>query len=267
MIKKITLLAFMFFMVSNLSANFEEGKKVFEQKCASCHKGYISFKKLKENFYEKNNTLLNLKIPSENMLSWAIMESSKKIGDPEDNDMRQIEIEEYLKEYLKNPDINNSICDDTALKYYDKKEAIKITDEEAEVLAQYFMGYKEYRTKVTPKKTSELNLKVDEENILKKAKDEGKHILVYATSKGCYFCKKMRKEVLDLQDVQDKMNENYIFVEVNVDYDELPFGLKKHFRGMTPTFFVVSSDEKVLNIYPGAWVKDDFLQILKENLK
>lgn len=81
----------------------------------------ISLLKLKENFFKRNNTLLNLTIPTENMLAWAIMSSNKKIGDPSDQEMRVIEIEEYLKNYLANPDINNSICDKHALKYYIKK--------------------------------------------------------------------------------------------------------------------------------------------------
>ncbi|RXJ78942.1 thioredoxin family protein [Arcobacter sp. F155] len=266
MIKKAFIVLFACFISTNLFADFQEGKKLFEQKCAQCHKGYISFKKLKENFYERNNQLLKLETPTENMLAWAMMDSSRKIGDPNDEDMRSIEIEEYLKNYLEKPDRNNSICDQTALKYYKKKEPIKITDEEAELLAQYFMGYKEDRLKNMPKANKILTSNYDEKEILKEAQTEGKHIIVYATSKTCYFCKKMEKDVLNQQDVKDIMAEDYIFLKVNVDYVNLPFGLKKHFKGMTPTFFVLTSGGELLNTYPGAWIKSDYLQILKENL-
>jgi len=266
MIKKGLFLILSLFMTISLYANFQEGKKLFENKCSSCHKEYISFKKLKENFFERNNKLLNLTIPTENMLSWAIMDSGKKIGDPDDSDMRQIEIEEYLKEYLANPDINNSICDENVLKYYTKKEPMTITDEESELLAQFFMGYKEDRQKKAPLKKKSLAETTDEQKLLDKAKKEGKHFVVYATSQSCYFCKKMDKDVLSLNDVQKKMNEDYIFVKIDVDFVKLPFGLKKHFKGMTPTFFVLTSAGELLNTYPGAWVKADFLQILKENL-
>jgi len=266
MIKKAFIVLFACFITTNLFADFQEGKKLFEQKCAQCHKGYISFKKLKENFYERNNQLLKLETPTENMLAWAMMDSSRKIGDPNDEDMRSIEIEEYLKNYLEKPDRNNSICDQTALKYYKKKEPIKITDEEAELLAQYFMGYKEDRLKNMPKANKILTSNYDEKEILKEAQTEGKHIIVYATSKTCYFCKKMEKDVLNQQDVKDIMAEDYIFLKVDVDYVNLPFGLKKHFKGMTPTFFVLTSGGELLNTYPGAWIKSDYLQILKENL-
>ena len=266
MIKKGLFLILSLFMTISLYANFQEGKKLFENKCSSCHKEYISFKKLKENSFERNNKLLNLTIPTENMLAWAIMDSGKKIGDPDDSDMRQIEIEEYLKEYLANPDINNSICDENVLKYYTKKEPMTITDEESELLAQFFMGYKEDRQKKAPLKKKSLAETTDEQKLLDKAKKEGKHFVVYATSQSCYFCKKMDKDVLSLNDVQKKMNEDYIFVKIDVDFVKLPFGLKKHFKGMTPTFFVLTSAGELLNTYPGAWVKADFLQILKENL-
>ncbi len=249
-----------------LFASFEEGKKLFEQKCASCHKEFISFKKLKENFFERNNTLLNLTIPTENMLAWAITDSSKKIGDPEDPEMQAIEIEEYLKNYLENPDINDSICDTYALQYYVKKEPMKITDEEAELLTQYFMGYKKDRLKNAPKQATEEKVKSDDAILLKRAQKEGKNLMIYATSQSCYYCKKMKREVLDKKDVQLKLNENYIFVEVDVDFKKLPFRLQKAFKGMTPTFFVLDEQGTLLNTYPGAWVKDDFFEIMKENL-
>jgi len=261
---------FLFFLLFSISvyANFQEGKKVFEQKCASCHKEYISFKKLKENFFERNNTLLNLTIPTENMLAWAITDSSKKIGDPSDPEMRVIEIEEYLKNYLSNPDLNNSICDQNVLKYYDEKKAMKITDEEATLLAHYFMGYKANRlkgiTKTSTKILSDNNY--NEKEIIDEAKKENKQIIVYATSQSCYFCKKMENEVLSLDNVQEAINEEYLFLKVDVDFVKLPFDLKKRFKGMTPTFFILDKAGKVKNIYPGAWVEKDFLEILKENL-
>ncbi len=264
MLKKLFLVLFLLTVGSY--ASFEEGKKLFMQKCASCHKEYISFKKLKVNFYERNNELLKLTTPTENMLAWAIMDGSKKIGDPEDPEMRQIEIEEFLKEYLENPDITNSICDERAKMYYVRKEPMPISDEEAEILAQYFMGYKEDRLKSIGVETVVLTEKFDEKKILEEAANSGRQLIVYATSQSCYFCKKMDREVLELKHIQQTMNEDYIFIKVDVDRVKLPFGLKKYFKGMTPTFFVMTSSAQLLNTYPGAWVEEDFLQILKENL-
>lgn len=266
MIDRVFILLFACFISTNLFADYEEGKKVYEQKCASCHKGYISFTDLKINFYEKDNKLLNLDTPTTNMLAWAIMDSSKQIGNLEDEEMRAIEIEVYLKNYLENPDKMNSICDDTALKYYKNKEPMKITDEEAEVLAHYFMDYKKNLDKTQKNEKIVLHSNHNENEIINKAVKNNKNIIVYATSKFCYFCKKMDKDVLQTKFIKDKMAENYIFLEVDVDKQSLPFGLKKSFKGMTPTFFILTPKAKIKNIYPGAWVKDDYLKILEENL-
>ena len=62
------IISILFVFTIALFANFEDGKKVFDAKCASCHKEFIPINLLKENFFEKNNTLLNLKAPSANLI-------------------------------------------------------------------------------------------------------------------------------------------------------------------------------------------------------
>lgn len=254
--------------ILNLFASFEDGKKVFNQKCLTCHKEYISLNIIKENFFEKNNKLLNLKAPTANMLVYAIIDSSKKIGDPSDIEMQEIEIENYLKSYLENPDRFNSICDDHILPFYDTKTSMKgqLSDEDYKNLTSYFMLYKDNFKQIDdePKKINSL---INEKDILKKAINENKKVIVYATSKSCFFCKKMNKDVLSLEEVKKEIDKNYIFVGNDVDENTLPFGLEKEYKKMTPTFFILSKDGNYQKQYPGAWVKKDFLEILKENIK
>ena len=264
MFKKVLLLTLLLLSI-NLNASYEEGKKIFENKCASCHGKYISIQNLKINFFEKNNKMYKLTVPTVNMLAYAIMDSSKRVGDPEDPEMQQMEIEEYLKGYLEDPDITQTICDDQIIKYYEKKKPIIISDDEAVNLAQFFMNYKKMREKKHPSILKVLKDGYDENKILEQAKKENKKLIIYATSDTCYYCKKMKNDVLSLLDIQKRINKDFIFLEVNVDYIKLPFELKKHFKGITPTFFFMDSDKKLLNIYPGAWVKSDFIIILKEN--
>lgn len=264
MFKKV--LFFMLLLLTiNLNASYEEGKKIFENKCASCHGDYISIQNLKINFFEKNNEMYKLTVPTVNMLAYAIMDSSKKIGDAEDPEMQQMEIEEYLKGYLEDPDITQTICDDQIVKYYEKKKPIIISEDEAVSLAQFFMKYKEMRQKEHPEVIKVLKGDYDESKILSQAKKDNKKLIIYATSNTCYYCKKMKSEVLDLADIQKRINKDFMFLEVNVDYVKLPFELKKHFKGITPTFFFIDSNKNLLNSYPGAWVKADFITILKEN--
>lgn len=262
--KKIFLL--LLICTLSLQAGYKEGKELFNNKCSSCHGQYISISKLKVNFFEKKNQLFKLDTPTENMLAYAIIDSSRKIGDPADPDMRQVEIEEFLKSYLAKPDLLNSVCDPMITKYYKKKEPMILTDDEASSLALFFMEYKKEREKTNPTPIKILSKDYDEKTILKDAKKLDKSIIVYATSESCYFCKKMKKDVLNLDSIQSKIDKDFIFLEVDVDKVALPFDLKKSFYGITPTFFFLSNDNKLLNVYPGAWNEKDFIDILKENL-
>ena len=108
MVQKLLILFAITIFNLSLQASYDEGKRIFEEKCSSCHGEYISISKLKVNFFEKKNQLFNLDTPTENMLAYAIVDSSKKIGDPEDPEMRVVEIEEFLKSYLAKPDLMNS---------------------------------------------------------------------------------------------------------------------------------------------------------------
>jgi thioredoxin-related protein len=107
----------------------------------------------------------------------------------------------------------------------------------------------------------------DENKILKEAKKLDKNILVFVTRDGCRFCEIMRKKVFSKTDVKNIMDNNFILLEVNIDHALLPFGLSKDFQGMTPTFYFISKNKKILNRYLGAWRKKDFIFILNENIK
>ena len=264
----LSLSLFTFLFVSLLGANnFQEGEKIFNTKCSTCHAGHIPADKLKENFFEKENKLLNLKAPSVNMLAYTIMDSPKHIGDPNDPEMQQMEVEEYLKDSLYDPKPENSICDDNFAKYYDIKKSMKgeVSLEEITALSYYFMAYKKEWLKAHPKKKHILSESYKEKDLLRDAIKENKRIIIEASSSTCHFCKKMRKEVLDIKNIQEKTNKDFIFIEVDIDKMKLPFSLNKAFKGITPTFFFLSQEGKLLNQYPGSWNSRDWQLLLKEN--
>ena len=268
MIKKSVVL-FAIIFISSLNAHYERGQEIFLEKCSSCHGNFIEMKLLKKNFFEKDNKLLNLRSPTVNMLAYAIMDSPKRIGDKEDPEMQQIEIEEYLNTYLRTPDLNNSICEPSIIKYYDEKKSVdyRLSEKDIFSLAVFFMEYKKERLKKNPKKIRVLSNNFNENKLLVEAKETNKKILVYATSKTCHFCKKMDKEVLSLSDIEKEIKKDYIFLKVDIEDFSLPFGLIKEFKGMTPTFFALNDEGELQNKYPGSWNKRDFLIILKENNK
>ncbi len=268
MIKTIlSILICVISIYANANEDYKKGELLFKNKCSSCHVDYIPMKKLKENFFNKNNTMFNLKAPSINMITYAIMRSPKHIGDKDDKEMQEIEIEEYLQDYLDNPNLENSICDPYILKYYDKKLSMKnkLSAKEILSLAIYFMKYDEYNLDKNQTNTN-LSIYKKENKILNDAIINNKYLLIYAHSKTCHFCKIMNKEVLSLDIVKKAISKNYIFMKIDIDQTKLPFGLDKNYKGMTPTFFVLSKEKKLLNKYPGSWSKKDFLEILKENI-
>ncbi|MBP9490932.1 MAG: thioredoxin family protein [Aliarcobacter sp.] len=264
----IKILIFCLFLIANLNASYKDGELIFKNKCSSCHGVFIEFNILKENFFEKNNKLLNLKAPTVNMLAYAIMESPKRIGDPNDEDMREIEIENYLKSYLENPDRFNSICDEHILKFYENKKSMKglLSLDDYKNLTTFFMEYKENLNE-KEKEISGFVSSDEEKAILEKAKKENKKIIVYATSKSCFFCKRMDRDVLNLEEVKKQMEKNYIFIKNDMDESLLPFDLQKVYKKITPSFFVLSKEGIFEKQYPGSWTKSDFLEILKENVK
>ncbi len=102
-----------------------------------------------------------------------------------------------------------------------------------------------------------------DKDLSKKAQAANKMILIEATSSYCGYCVKMKKNVLQDKEVQDFINKKYIFQEVYVDANKLPFDLDKEFGGMTPTFFILESNGKLVKQIPGSWGKEDFLDFIK----
>ncbi len=257
---------FILFFISAVlsSGEWERGREIFQKKCSSCHKGYISPDKIKKNFFEANNTLLRLKAPTENMLSYAINDGPKRIGDLNDAEFRQEEIAEFLKDYLTNPNREDSICDSFVMKFYKTKKPIKgLSEEDFLALAKFFMDYKKHKKEKSPVKS--LTKSYNQEEILKEAQKSQKNIIIEATSKYCHYCRKFKREVLNSKEVQDELSKSFIFVEVDVDKFKLPFKLEKVYQKITPSFFILDSNGKLLQHYPGSWRKRDFLTILKSN--
>ena len=125
----------------------------------------------------------------------------------------------------------------------------------------------EYKNNIAKTQGNKVLLSNDETLILEKAQKQNKKIIVYATSKSCYFCKKMDRDVLNLMEIKNKIDENYVYMKIDVDETKLPFELRNVYKNITPSFFIVSKEGNYIKQYPGSWTKNDFLEILKENIK
>ena len=96
------------------------------------------------------------------------------------------------------------------------------------------------------------------------AKKNNKPMMLKLTSEDCHFCKKMDKEVLAETEVKSLLNENFILLNIDVKKEELPLPLD---YSVTPTFFFIDKDEKIIYRIQGAWNKKDFLKLLAMVLK
>ncbi|HIP56130.1 MAG TPA: thioredoxin family protein [Arcobacter sp.] len=250
---------------SNIWIKFEKGREVFLSKCVSCHIENIPLAVVMDNFRNHQNKLLNLKAPPFNRIEYKILRSNKSIGSAQDDtDMRDYAIEDYLKYYLTNPKHSiSSLSKISKRSFVPKEPRNDISDEEYSYLSTFILEFQKNHKENLNKDKSNIN----EEQILKGAKNLNKYIIVEATSKDCYYCKKMKKEVLSKDDVQDIMGKDYIYIEANVDKTKIPFDLEKIFLKITPTFFFLDENAKVIKMYPGSWNKKDFLNMLEEHKK
>jgi thioredoxin-related protein len=98
---------------------------------------------------------------------------------------------------------------------------------------------------------------------LKKAKLEGKIIMIVIRAAHCKYCDKMEKETLSDKSVQEALSANFITVYYNQDLEPLPLELKKW---VTPNFVFVDTNENILNQYPGMKTPTEFKEVLAQIL-
>ncbi|BCD61106.1 MULTISPECIES: thioredoxin family protein [unclassified Nitratiruptor] len=228
-----------------------QGYEVYKQRCASCHLEHVDVKTLQKNFLH-DNAILHLKAPSINQISYRL---KTKVGDPHgDKEFQKMEAIEFVKEYVKHPDRQNSICSKTVLKHFETMPAIKdISDEDLEKVAAWIYDQK---SDVLPKKRG-----FDFDKILQQAKKENKIIILEATSPTCHYCRWMEKTTLKDKEVQERLRQHFIFIPVDITKQKLPLGIEWN---LTPSFIFITPKGKIIKTVPGAWEKEDFLKILDE---
>lgn len=129
--------------------NYQNGERIFENKCSQCHKKYVEKKLLQKNFRNTQNKLLELKAPAGNQISYRL---KHQLGDITDIDSHLFETTEFVREYLKNPDRSKSICLERVIKHFDTMKTMKgqISDEEIDMVTFFlyflegFEGVNEY---------------------------------------------------------------------------------------------------------------------------
>lgn len=242
-----------------VSLHADRGEDVYNKVCSKCHELYIPMNKLTENFMEYNNTKLQLKAPTISQISYRM---KQKIGDPrEDEDLQRMEVSAFIADYIIYPDKQKSVLHPSVGKSFTTMPSLKgkLNTEDIEAISNFVYDYDK---KISDKKHIDY---VSFDKALERAKKENKIIIIKATAPHCRFCHKMEKEVLITKDVLDLIKKEFVMVSVDLSKSELPLDLHV---SMTPTFFFIfaekGSDQVKIKRIPGAWSKEDFLDILKE---
>jgi thioredoxin-related protein/cytochrome c2 len=231
------------------------GEEVFEKKCASCHNYYIPQNKLLSNFIDHNNTELNLTAPTLNQLSFALKD---QVGDRKtDAESQKFEIEEFIAEYLKNPDKKRGVIPQKINRFFKTMPSMKgqLSEEEIEAVTGYIYDYAEAMMIEHGVK------RYSYEEALKLARKEGKIIMIEGYIPYCRFCMRMDREVMVEPVVKEALNKDFLLVKKNLLIEKLPLGMK---RLGTPSFYFISSDGKeIIDMIEGFGTIDEFLELLK----
>lgn len=231
----------------------DEGSAVYEAKCAECHVQYVDFERLQENFMQRDNQLLKLKAPTINQLAFRL---KQRIGDPSgDAELHLMEVTEFVRDYLMEPDRAKSVCMPEVMVHFETMPSMKgkIGDEAIDAVSSWIYHFE---------KPIEKQLRfLDLDAALKRANAEGKIVMIEATSPTCHYCVRMENMTFKEKEVVAAVEKDFLPVKVDVSRSRLPEGLS---WGMTPTFFFLDGNSRLIKKIPGSWNKEDFLQILKE---
>ncbi|WP_310440942.1 thioredoxin fold domain-containing protein [Sulfurimonas sp.] len=89
-----------------------------------------------------------------------------------------------------------------------------------------------------------------------------KIIMIDVVRDNCRYCILMDK-LLEDREFSSWIAERFIPVKINMKHDKIDLKLDVK---MTPTFYFLDKNQKILKIIPGSWSKEDFKDLTK-NIK
>jgi len=244
-----------FMIISTVLIMADYAKVLFEKHCMSCHQAFIPMSKLKENFLDHNNTLLNLKAPTLNQLSYRL---KQQVGDRHgDEDLHRMEVTAFMSDYVFHPDKDKSVCLEDVMQHFKTMPSLKgkVSEDALEEIGTYLYDFDNAIIKNKSVKYEGFD------KALERAKKEHKIIMIKAMTKECHFCRKMEREVMIEEEIVEAIEKDFIPVSIDISVHALPLGLK---TAITPSFIFVDENATIIENVPGAWSKKDFATLLKE---
>lgn len=102
------------------------------------------------------------------------------------------------------------------------------------------------------------------ESAIALGKKENKNVIFMITTNGCPWCRKQKKSVLPLPEVQ-MLLDSYIFQELNQHDDEYPEML---YTRLVPSFFTINPHSgELINEGIGFQPRDQFIDYLRSDIE
>lgn len=88
-----------------------------------------------------------------------------------------------------------------------------------------------------------------------------KIIMIEAVRDGCHYCEDMQRDVFNDSKMKEEIQKHFIPVKVNLSRQKMPLDIEV---SMTPTFYFITEEKKVIKTVPGSWNQEDFKNMLRE---
>ncbi|QOY51781.1 thioredoxin family protein [Candidatus Sulfurimonas baltica] len=98
------------------------------------------------------------------------------------------------------------------------------------------------------------------EDALKLQEKSSKVIMVDVIRTECQYCIKMDKNVFADEEMSRWLQERFIPVKINLDTEKMPLDVEVK---MTPTFYFLDKNKKIVKTIPGSWNIEDFKDLTK----
>lgn len=100
------------------------------------------------------------------------------------------------------------------------------------------------------------------EKALEIQKTNSKIIMIDVVRDNCRYCILMDK-LLEDKEFSTWISERFIPVKINIEHDNTGLNLDVK---ITPTFYFLDKNQKIIKMIPGSWSKEDFKDLSK-NIK
>jgi uncharacterized protein YyaL (SSP411 family) len=104
----------------------------------------------------------------------------------------------------------------------------------------------------------------DYESAHAKAIKENKIFYIFIAGDSCHWCRKMERTTMLDNEVINRLNKDYIAVELIRGFDDYPDLLQAK---MVPKHYFLTPNEKKIYSVPGYWNTEDFSSILDDVTK